>query len=344
MLKFLDLQNIKKWDDFIHTHPDGSIFHHSSWINVISSTYNYEPVLVILENPKTGAIDGAIPFFLIDSSLTGKRLVSLPFTSYCKILMPDSKINESIDFVLHRYTDIDYLELKSHNNSHDALKNYVPSKKYCTHILDLKSDIESIFKSLHSTSIRQRIRRAKRDGLKFRVAQDERDLKRFYELETGVRKRKGLPPSPYRFFMNIWKNLKSYDYIFLPVVEYENKIIAAAIVLKFKNKYYLEYSASDSRYLKYSPNQLLIWETIVQAHKNGAHYFDFGRSSYSNQSLIEFKQRWATQIVPLTYHYYPRLVHPTDEGLARKFLEICNRKLPKFLLKLEGNIIYPHLG
>ena len=344
MYRILDTHNLDKWDSFVQSHPLGSIFHHSSWIKVLTSTYKYKPILVAFENPKTGNIEGIIPFNLIYSLITGKRLVSLPFTSYCEILMPESQIRGSLEFILNKYKNINYLELKLLSESNHILTDYVPTNKFCTHILDLNPQLDDIFKSFHSTSIRQRVKRARRDQLTYRLAEDERDLKKFYELETSVRGKKGLPPSPYRFYLNIWKHLRPHNYVYLPVVEYDNKIIAAAIVLKFKKKYYLEYSASDSRYLKYSPNQFLIWETISMAHKNGADSFDFGRSSFTNKSLIDFKERWATQRIPLIYYYYPKSANNNEDGFTRKMLEMINKKMPNFLLKIEGNLLYPHLG
>ncbi len=285
-----------------------------------------------------------MPFFYIDSVITGKRLVSLPFTSYCEILMPDSEIIEAIDFVQHYCKNIKYLELKLLGNLNFNLDHYAQSKMYCTHILDLRMELDEIFKSLHATSVRQRIRRAERDNLQFRIADGEQELKKFYDLEIRVRRKKGLPPPPYRFYYNIWKYLKPLGFFFLPVVEYENKIIAAAIVLNYKSKFYLEYSASDDKYLKYSPNQLLIWKTIAMAHQQGAESYDFGRSSLSNKSLIEFKERWAAKKIPLTYHYYPKPISNNEEGIVRKTVEICNKHLPGFLLRFEGNLLYPHLG
>jgi len=344
MIKLLDPQNLHKWDEFIQKDPDGSVFHHSAWINVLTATYNYKPVLVVSENSESGKIAGVMPFTYVDSPITGSRLVSLPFTSYCELLMSDSEISASLDFVQQSYKNIRYIELKLPGNLDFRLDHYAQSKMFCTHILDLRAELDDIFMSLHATSVRQRIRRAARNKLQFRIAEDEQELKNFYDLETGVRRKKGLPPPPYRFYYNIWKYLKPLGFFFLPVVEYENKIIAAAIVLKFKNKFYLEYSASDGNYLKYSPNQLLIWKTIAMAHEQGAESFDFGRSSLSNTSLIEFKERWAAKRIPLAYYYYPKLIGNTEEGIVRKTVEIFNKHLPDFLLRLEGNLLYPHLG
>ena len=89
------------------------------------------------------------------------------------------------------------------------------------------------------------------------------------------------------------------------IIEYKNKIIAASITLKYKNTYYYEYSAADSQYFKLNPNQKLIWEIIKIAHGDGAKKFDFGSSSLTNKSLIEFKKRWDNREQLLHYYYFP---------------------------------------
>ena len=143
----------------------------------------------------------------------------------------------------------------------------------------------------------------------------------------------------------MWKILKPRGYFFLALVEHLDKIIAAATVLRFKDKFYLEYSASDHKFLKLSPNQMLIWEVIKIAHCAEARYFDFGRSALSNQSLIEFKERWGAKAYQLTYHYFPKSKkNISKESSAIKLIHALNRILPKAILIKEGDLLAPHLG
>jgi lipid II:glycine glycyltransferase (peptidoglycan interpeptide bridge formation enzyme) len=143
----------------------------------------------------------------------------------------------------------------------------------------------------------------------------------------------------------MWQSLGSRNFLHLPIVEQKGKALAAAIVLQFKDTVYFEYSASDPDSLKLCPNQKLIWETIKLAHKDGARYFDFGRSSVTNSSLVEFKERWGARRCGLSYYYFPKAKRAnTEHGAVRKMLEAVNRTLPCSLLQLEGKLIYPHLG
>ena len=344
--KVVDIENDSRWDEFVVEHSRASIYHHSAWIKVLASTYDYKPVGLALENADTGKLEGILPFFLVESRWTGRRLVSLPYTSYCEKLLPESQLSRIIDFAAQLYPRLDYIELRFLAEEGLAgLDDLKRSDDYSAHILDLDKDLDEIFRSFHDKCVRKRIKRAERMGLNFRITDEELDLKRFYTLETIVRQRHCLPPPPYRFFDNMWKILKPLGYFLLAVVECKSKIIAAAIVLKFKDKFHLEYSASDRRALKLAPNQKLIWELIKMAHHDRARYLDFGRTASANRSLREFKERWGAQKRALSYCYFPSAKKPGRENsFARRFICRINRLLPAALLKLEGELLFPHLG
>ena len=81
-LKVIDPKTDKRWDEFVFRYPGGSIYHHSAWGHVFELTYGYTPFYVALERVETGQWEGILPFMLVKSRLTGKRLVSLPMTAY----------------------------------------------------------------------------------------------------------------------------------------------------------------------------------------------------------------------------------------------------------------------
>jgi lipid II:glycine glycyltransferase (peptidoglycan interpeptide bridge formation enzyme) len=202
-----------------------------------------------------------------------------------------------------------------------------------------------LVRSLHDTSIRQRVRRAERDGLTFRLAGAESELRRFYQLLVEVRRGEGLPSPPYAFFANMQRLLSPGNLFELAVVESSGRIVAAAVVLKGRSTRHLEYSASDARFLKHGANQLLIWECIKRAHQEKATHFDFGRTSLWHRSLLEFKDRWHADRHPIRYRYFPDTIKPPQwHDISNSFLIRLNKKLPAAFLQLEGRIIYPHRG
>src|SRR5579864_7253946 len=58
------------------------------WLDVLSRVYGYRPVH-LLAHDAGGQVTGYLPLCLIQSALTGRRLVSLPFADYCPLLAVD---------------------------------------------------------------------------------------------------------------------------------------------------------------------------------------------------------------------------------------------------------------
>ncbi|MBC8185133.1 GNAT family N-acetyltransferase [candidate division KSB1 bacterium] len=346
-LKRIDAETDNRWDEFVLNHPDGTIYHHSLWGKVVSKTYGYERCYLVLENEKIQKVEGVIPLMFVSSFLTGKRVVSLPLTSYCNPLFPVKELDKIVQFINNQFNSLDYMEFKFLDKIENNSTEIFEQSFHTTHILDLDDDLDKLFKSFHGSSVRGKIKKAVKNNLNFRISEDEKDLKEFYKLEIKIRKKHGLPPQPYAFFKNMWDYLKPKGYMFLPLIEHKNNIIAAAIMLKFKDTFYYEYAASDTNFWNLGCNQKLIWETIKFAHQNGAKKYDFGRSSISNQSLIEFKERWATKAKQLNYYYFPKTKKTSTDNnnnTIHRLLTFTNKHIPLPLLRLEGKMLYHHFG
>ncbi len=67
-----------RWDDFVARHPAAGVFHTSAWIAVTQRTFGYLPAHLAYE--EDGILKGVLPLVQVRSALTGKRLVSLPYS------------------------------------------------------------------------------------------------------------------------------------------------------------------------------------------------------------------------------------------------------------------------
>src|SRR3954454_9332018 len=75
-----------RWPDLLERHSRASVFHTRSWLQTLRRTYNYEPVVYTTAAPETPLANGWV-FCRIQSWLTGRRLVSLPFSDHCDSLV-----------------------------------------------------------------------------------------------------------------------------------------------------------------------------------------------------------------------------------------------------------------
>src|ERR1700719_16804 len=92
----LDPTQDLRWAELVRRHPKASAFHAVAWLQALRRTYGYEPV-VFTTSPPTGELKNGLVFCCINSWLTGRRLVSLPFSDHCEPLCDSA---EDDDFLI----------------------------------------------------------------------------------------------------------------------------------------------------------------------------------------------------------------------------------------------------
>ena len=75
-----------RWVDFVTKHPNASVFHTRQWLEALSRTYKYEPV-AYTDSRQAEPLTNALLFCRVRSWVTGRRLVSLPFSDHCQPLV-----------------------------------------------------------------------------------------------------------------------------------------------------------------------------------------------------------------------------------------------------------------
>src|SRR5581483_3943325 len=158
------------WQSLVERHSSASAFHSAGWLRALSETYRYVPMAVTLSAAEC-ELTNALPVCRIHSRLTGRRLVSLPFSDHCQPLASnDDELNALLQFASQELkTSADnFIELRpaSATESPFFRDEYV-SACYALHRLDLTPPLETIFNSLHKDSIQRKIRRADRESLTY---------------------------------------------------------------------------------------------------------------------------------------------------------------------------------
>jgi len=331
-----------RWDDMVRQYPEGSVYHLSAWASVLEATLGGRVFSVISQETDDGPITGGVPF-MMQADLFGKRrMISLPLTTSCSPLFRADQLAGALHHVMAKDPQIHSLRLSVLGDASIAPPGMSVTSDVVCHHLDISGSLESIFRTLSNTSVRQRIRRANREGACVRWAEDEAGVRELFRLITETRYRKGLPVFPYRFFFNMWTFLRPLGLIEIPLIEMRGRIAAAAVLLKSGTRAHLEYSTCSRDFFRSGANQRLIWEAICKAHEWGARLFDFGRSANSNQSLIMFKEQWGARAVPVL-----QLVSPESRVrsiqlrlVTRTLVEPITRWLPKFVLSATGQVLY----
>jgi lipid II:glycine glycyltransferase (peptidoglycan interpeptide bridge formation enzyme) len=181
-----------------------------------------------------------------------------------------------------------------------------------------------------------------------RAGGSEEDLRAFYRLYVITRKRVGRPCQPYRFFREVWRRFHGAGRLALLLARKEDSCIGGLLAFKYKDRVSAEWAASDERYKNFSPNHILFWEAIKQACFEGYKVFDFGRTSKSNKGLMDFKNRWGTEVSDMYQLFFPmevsRRLGGEEGSWIKSLVSAACRNAPHCLQPAIGGFIYRHLG
>ena len=344
MVYTLDPLRDPRWAEFISRHDSASVFHSPQWLEAIQRTYGYKPV-VYTTSPPSLPLSNGIVLCQINSWLTGRRMVSVPFSDHCEPLLDSPSAAAAIVEELKSGVDAGkwkYVELRPMSEL-AAPDGAVKSPACYLHMLDLRPSSEELFRTFHKDCIQRKVRRAEREELVYESGNSERLLSAFYRLMLQTRRRHQLPPQPIQWFRNLVSCMG--DRLQIRVAFKDGKETAGILTLQYKNVVVYKYGGSDTAFQNLGATPFLFWKTIVEAKAAGLTCMDFGRSDTDNPGLIAFKDRWGAKSSQLTYLRWSRKPAPdvTSQGSSRIFRQLF-AMMPDAILQATGRILYPHVG
>lgn len=332
-----------RWNAFIAQHPHASVSHRREWLQTLLETYGCEPSAVTLCAP--GApLTNALLFCRVRSDLTGRRLVSVPFSDDCEPLAAGSA---EIDALVEGLTGLvskagwKYLEIRPRHYA-PALPDLAVCKTYFSHRLPLQLSEEALFRSFHKDCIQRKILRANRESLQSDEGFSETLLRDFYKLMVTTRRRLGLPPQPQKWFRNLGRNLGKD--LKIRVAYKSGSPVAAILTIRTNGTMVYKYGCSDARFNNLGGMMLLLWNAIREARAAGLSEFDLGRSDVDQQGLIAFKEHWGAERFSLNYWRYPAPGESTGIRLPAALLRRIGMRMPEASLRVIGSLLYKHIA
>ena len=344
----LDPINDPRWAEFVRTHPKSSVFHSVGWLEALRRTYAYKPAFITTATTNEPLKNGIV-FCRIESWLTGDRLVALPFSDHCQPLCDSAEefvlLIRALQHSLHP-GNWKYLEIRPIDEQIGRLgeqTGFSASARYFLHILDLRPQLNEIFRGLDKDSVQRRVLRAERAGLAQGCGQSSEFLKDFYELFVLARRRHSLPPAPHSWFRNLIECLGTA--VEIRVAYFKETPVSAILTLRFNNVVYYKYGGSKAQFNNLGATPWLLWNAVAEAKSHGALSFDLGRTETDNPGLLAFKNHWVSNPIHMDYWRYPggisRLVSDSfPSRLAKRVFSL----MPGRLLKATGRMLYPHIG
>lgn len=339
-----------RWDDFLQRHPDASVFHSTPWLQALTKTYGYE-VIAYTTNSSGEDLENAVVFCRVNSWLTGRRLVSLPFSDHCEPLVNSNVASGFVSRIVQKELgrNQSYAEFRPFTSLESSVAGcYCTNIPYVFHQLDLTPPLETLFQSFHKSSIQRKIRRAESERLTYREGRSEQLLDQFFSLFQQTRKRHRIPPPPRQWFLNLVRYLASA--LKIRVAYKEDRPVAAMLTLEHKDTLVYKYGASNPEFHRCGAMHLLYWKTIQEAKKHNLKHFDLGRTDADQHGLITFKNRWGAKQSTLMYSRYSKgrpSTHFFDlyatkwKSSVAKYTVSC---LPYAVVSKMGQMLYRHIA
>jgi hypothetical protein len=335
-----------RWPEFLQRQPLASIFHSSEWLAALHTTYGYLPLAYTTSPPHEALANGWV-FCEVRSWLTGRRLVSLPFSDHCDPLADDfadlAIIGQHAD-QQREQQHWDYLEFRPHSPSLENIPRFQLHQACYVHTLDLRPSLEQIFAKLAKDSIQRKIRRAERDALTYEEGRTKIIADIFYILMCRTRRRHGIPPQPRKWFYNLLSSLGNRAMI--RMCTKDGKPVGALLTISYKNILVYKYSCGEPEFFKHGAMQWLLWRAIEDAKSHGAEQLDFGRTDFGDAGLMLYKERWGAIRSEVGYFR----CYPIGYRARRRLFDTAGSKLdlssfiPQGVLAAAGRLLYRHFG
>lgn len=193
-------------------------------------------------------------------------------------------------------------------------------------VIDITRSEEELLNGMKQKT-RYNLKLAEKKGVKIFIANEEKYISGFLRLVSATAKRKGIKFHPENYYRKMIEMIPG-EILKLYVAEYNNKVVAANLVVFYgKTAIYL-HGATDDEYRNVMAPYLLQWRAILDAKKAGCEEYDFGgvkitENNNSWSGITKFKLGFSQVAKPVEFlGSYDIIINPFRYGLYRLIQKI----------------------
>ncbi len=188
--------------------------------------------------------------------------------------------------------------------------------------LDVAGTEDDMMRKLSSTC-RNEVRKGYKNDVEFSLG-NEGDLDEFYRLMTVTGSHKGIAFREISYYRELMSLLNRSATAQLFVGRFAGAVITTGMSIRYGQKAWLMYAASDPAHYKLRANRTLQWEMIKWALATGCTRYDF-RGTATNDppspsdpgfGVYEFKKSFGPEFIRLS-GYHDLVARPVRHGMLR---------------------------
>ncbi len=155
---------------------------------------------------------------------------------------------------------------------HPSLMEFAPTP-YTTVRLDLSESTDELLVGMRSKT-RYNIRLAERHGVTVREGTGQ-DLGVFYRTLQATHERQNFPEYPEEYWRRFYQVFQACGYTKIFLSEYEGEVVSSVLLVNFGDAVIYKKGGWLGSQKDLHPNEILHWEAIQWAKRQGYRYYDF---------------------------------------------------------------------
>jgi len=288
-----NIENKKQWEDFVLSNPEANFLQSWDW-GEFHKALNKE---IFRTGFYAGNVLVGVMLSVIEPAKRG-RYLTVPggpiidwknkdvVDAFTKKIRQIAKENNCV-FIRVRP------QLKSDQFSKSVFKNlgFITAPMHLhaelTSQLNITKTEEELMTDMRKGT-RYEIKKGIKEGIKISVSKEDKEIKRFYDIQIETAKRQKFVPFSYKFLFEQFKIFAKSENALLYNAEFENKLLAQAFVIFYGKEAVYHYGASTDEGRKYPGAYLIQWEAIKEAKKRGMTRYNFWGVAPENENNHRF--------------------------------------------------------
>ncbi len=296
----------------------GSVFHRPAWLKAVDAGTGQRGCGLVAE--QLGVVTGWLPLTEVRSLVFGKTLVSSGFGVGGGILADCPNVARELAHSAQDHAQrygFTSVELRGGQVPADWQSR---SDKHCGFERALAADDEAELLAIPRKA-RAEVRKGLKNGLTVRVGREANDLAAHYAVYSESVRNLGTPVFPKRLFAEMLRAFPDTSDI---LTVFKDNAPIASVLSFYHNGAVLPFWGGGSFAARGArANELMYYELMLHARRQGMERFDFGRSK-TGSGPFNFKKNWGFEPRPLTYSEWTapgesaRDIDPTSDVYSRK--------------------------
>jgi len=325
----------------------GNLFYSKKWIEVLKGEYDFDFYVVV----SSSQTEKPIFVFVQLADIFGKRILSLPFSDYTEpLVQTENELCEILNFLKESYKN-HAITIKYHGIIDESkINDYKNIRQALCHRVFLDNNSDMIWQKT-SRAFKKGVKKAKKHKLYVKKYNCSDGIAIFHQMLTDLRRNKlHILPQPKSYYMRMYDNFICQEKGNLWMTFMDNKPIAAAILLHSGEAMFDKMGVSDSKYLEYRPNNILLWEIMKYGQSNGFKYLDMGLTPSGNEGLMRFKDSLGGKKTPINYYRYLPLNYnyQQEEDMKNVLTKVTKlfvkSVVPDEIVQEAGSLLYQYFA